>query len=404
MDLNDLLNGILEDDDSKPVEKPKKISARVAAQALQPEVMEVVTPGITTGKKPSRKKPAPTEDVGDFDEALSQPAPAVKGTAFTDGAEQASKAEEIRVPMPTFVADDLMETMDIRKFASLVVLQTSRWNAKVKDRKASSDAAIANEANANAFETRKNLLVGVDAKLKRIHKSIDDARQTHYDMTLPWSAKGMEEQGRRTGARMLVNTLFFDYTKAMAQAKADMDAAVDDFVPDYPALIELARKQLGKRFDIREYPNASSIRGHFALSFDFQPVPRGDDFKGLPKQQLAALADKINEKAAQQMENAMQDVWARLYKAVTHMHDRLSVPDRSFHDTMVVNMRELTGLLKHLNVVNNLDIEKIRVYLDKFITPHDAQDLRTKAQLRKTTAVHAKNVVDKMNKIAGAKP
>jgi len=158
-----------------------------------------------------------------------------------------------------------------------------------------------------------------------------------------------------------------------------------------------------KRFDIREYSNASSIKSHFALSFDFQPIPKGDDFKGLPAQQLSKLADMINTKSEQQMENAMQDVWARLYKAVSHMHDRLSTPDRSFHDTMVSNMRDLTALLKHLNVVNNLDIEKIRVYLDKFICPHDAKDLRTKSMLRKQVATHAKNVLDKMAKIAGAK-
>jgi hypothetical protein len=339
-------------------------------------------------------------DEEEIDGALAE----VKGAIFADtlDRQREEEVEALRIPMPSFTGDDLSETMDIRNFATLVTLNTARWHAKVKDRKTSSAAAIAAGAIDEAFETRKRLLAGADEKLNAIHKAIDAARAKHYEMTLPWTTCGVNDRGRRTGPRLLPNTLFFEYAKEMSEYKSNMQAALNAFVPEYPAMIEVARKNLGKRFDISEYPNADSIKLHFDLSFDFKPIPKGDDFQGLPKQQLDALANTINRKSEQMMENAMQDVWTRLYKAVTHMYERLASPDKTFHYTMSDNVREVTRLLKHLNVTSNTDIERIRKYLDKFICPHDAKDLRDNSVLRQQVAAHVQNVIDKMKKIGGA--
>jgi hypothetical protein len=54
-------------------------------------------------------------------------------------------------------------------------------------------------------------------------------------------------------------------------------------------------------------------------------------------------------------------------------------------------------------VTANKDVEKIRIYLDKFICPHDADELREKPKLRTEVAAHVKNVLDQMNKLGGKK-
>ncbi len=329
------------------------------------------------------------------------PAAAASGTTEEDEREKTIKS--LAIPMPTFTSKDLAKTMDIRNFATLVTLETARWHAKVKDRKASNDAAKANDADEAAFDTRKHLLVGADELLRRIHKALDEARAKHYEMTLPWTTKGVNDVGRRTGARLLPNTLFFEYTQEMAKWKTEMKQALDAFVPEYPNLIQLAKKKLGKRFDAGEYPPASDIGRHFGLSFDFQPIPEGKDFKGLPDQQIEALARTVNNKAQQMMENAMQEVWTRLYQAVSHMAERLGSPDKAFHYTMVDNVREVTRLLKHLNVTQDVNVEKIRKMLDKYVTPHDAKELRDNSTLRTQVAGYAQSIVQAMNKLGGAK-
>lgn len=316
---------------------------------------------------------------------------------FADSADREEGAAVVPVKMPTFTAADFASTMDIRNFATLVTLNTARWHAKVKDRKAAQDAAIANDADAGAFETRKKLLVGADSLLKTIHKAIDEARAAHYEMTLPWTTTSMQDIGRRTGGRLLPNTLFVEYTTVMAQKKQQMLDALNKFEPEYPLLVEQAKAKLGKRFDAREYPNVSSIRSHFDLSFDFQPIPQGDDFKGLPQAQLDALASKINDNTQKQAENAMQEVWMRLYDCVAKMAERLSTPDKLFHNTLVQNVRDTARLLAHLNVTQDPKVEALRKKVEKHLCQHDPKVLRENMTIRTQVAAQAASIIEEMN-------
>ena len=167
-----------------------------------------------------------------------------------------------RIPMPTFTSVDMMETLDPANFGTLVRLNTRRWHAKKKDPTAARNAANASGATTEAYEAKKRLLVGVDGPLRAVHSIIDSARTKHYEMTSPWSMQSVDDMGRRTGARMLPNTLFFDYTQVMAQNKADMDAALAEFVAQYPALIQQVQQNLGTAFDPNDYPLPSEIEHH----------------------------------------------------------------------------------------------------------------------------------------------
>lgn len=320
----------------------------------------------------------------------------VANTIFTDSAQRDAGAAIQPMAMPTFTAEDFASTMDIRNFATLVTLNTARWHAKTKDRQASKDAAKANDADERSFETRKNLLVGADGPLKAVHKAIDEARVAHYEMTLPWSTTSMHDVGRRTGGRLLPNTLFVQYTTVMAEKRQAMKTALNAFLPQYPQMIEEAKKKLGKRFDAREYPNPSSIAQHFDLSFDFQPIPKGDDFAGLPQAQLDALAAKVNENTRIMAENAMQDLWKRLHESVGRMSERLNSPDKLFHDTLVQNVRDIARLLSHLNVTSDAKIERLRQRVESDLCGADPKALRKDAALRSKIGAAAADIIREM--------
>jgi hypothetical protein len=336
--------------------------------------------------------------------SLSQAQGELSGTAEEAEAELSpgvanmpAKAAGPQIHIPTFTTDEIADAIDIRNFGTLVSLQTKRWHAKVKDRQASKDAATASGADSEAFDTHKRLLVGADEKLKRIHKALDVARAKHYDMTLPWSTVSAAESGKRTGARLLPNTLFMEYTTAMAHAKQEMKQALADFIPAYPGLVNLAKTKLGTRFNQAEYPHSSSIGQHFDLSFDFMPIPLGDDFKGLAQAQVDKLADAMQRKTNVMLENAMQDAWVRLHEIVSHAAERLGNPDALFHTTMVENIREQAKLLKHLNVIGDQRIENVRFYIEKHLTMHEAVDIRKDEHLRKTLAKYAKGALEMMD-------
>lgn len=394
--LDDLLADIL--DESKPLPAKEQTAIIAAPQPTEPELNTTLEPLIT-----------------DVASLATDPIEATIAEPHTGEGTQLPKDEEMLpfadtkdrteyalppVELPTFTTDEIAETLDLRNFAALVTLNTRRWHAKVKDRKASQDIADANEADALAFETRKHLLAGADTLLKAIHKAIDSARADFYAMTLPWATTGVEDSARRTGARMMPNTAFFDCISKLGARKAEMQAAVEKFVPEYPKLIEEAKKKLGKRFDITDYPNAESIASHFDISFDFHPIPVGGDFKGLPQAQCQALADALKGKTKKMLENAMQDLWLRVHENVGRMAERLSHPDKLFHYTLVDNVRSVAHQLKHLNATNDPRIEELRQYIDKHLCQHDVEELRTKPTLRAEVGAHAQEVLNMMAKMA----
>lgn len=304
------------------------------------------------------------------------------------------------IPVPSFTTDEIAATLDLRNFATMTTLNTKRWHARVKDRKVGHDIAVANDADEDAFETRKKLLAGADELLKAIHKAIDNARAKYYEMTLPWTTTGLEDVGRRSGARIMPNTQFFEFITEMGRCKAEMEAALDKFVPAYPMLIQEAQKKLGKRFDITEYPHESVIRSHFALSFDFQPIPQGHDFKGLPDAQCKALANALQSKTKQMLENAMQDLWVRAGEAVGRMAERLSHPDKLFHYTLVDNVRSVANQLKHLNVTGDPRVTSLQQFIETYLCKHDVDELRKNPTLRAQVGAHAQDAVEKMRAFA----
>ena len=304
------------------------------------------------------------------------------------------------IPMPTFTDEDVMEQIDIRNFGTLVTLRTARWHGKIKDRKASKNAANAVNADAAAFETHKFLLAGADERLKKVHKCIDAARTAHYAMTLPWSIVGINEQGKRAGPRLLPNTLFMEYTTAVANAQAEADAALQEFEQHYASDLQKAEKKLGDSFNQNEYPSVASIKEHFGLNWDFAPIPKGTDFDGLQGQQAQKLADALNKRTRTMLENAMQDAWSTLYETVSHAHDRLENSDKLFHYTLIDKLKDQSSMLKHLNATGDQRIEDVRLRVEKELTGYDVKDIRKDDALRKQLGRAAGEIVEQMKEFA----
>lgn len=337
------------------------------------------------------------EKLTDLSDAIAEEATTIKEHVFAEAVEKAT------VPMPTFTTDDIAEELDIRNFATLVTLNTARWHAKVKDRTAAKAAADAAGATPEAFEARKLLLAGCDQELKAVHKEIDNARTEHYRLTMPWSSVGVNDVGKRSGGRLMPNTLFLEYCTAMGKAKQAMEIKLDIFVKKYPSLLSVVQQKLGTAFDPAQYPNPSSIAAHFNLSFDFNPIPVGADFKGLQEAQTEKLSAALNRKTRTMLENAMQDAWKTLYDAVSHAADVLADPGKMFHKTLIEKLVKQVALLSHLNATKDKGIEEIRVMLtNSNLTKHDPKDIRKDEALRKRLSEEAVGIVKRMEEIASA--
>ncbi|KKM93568.1 hypothetical protein LCGC14_1207120 [marine sediment metagenome] len=384
--LGDFLNQVVEEE-----KEPETLSPEAPAAAEPEAVIDVESElAAITGQPEESYTACVSEDAPEVLEATEH--------VFAEPVEKAT------VPMPTFTTDELIESIDIRNFATLVTLNTQRWHAKVKDRKGAADAADAAGADKDAFEARKKLLAGCDSELRAVHKEIDNARAEHYRLTMPWSSIGVNDIGKRAGGRLMPNTLFLDYTTAMARCKAAMELKLTEFEAKYPSLIAIAKQKLGTAFDPTQYPNPSSIRQHFNLSFDFNPIPVGSDFKGLQQAQVEKLGAALSRKTRVMLENAMQDVWKNLYETVSHAHARLATPGAMFHGSLIDKLRDQAELMKHLNATGDKNIAQVAKLISGDLIKFDPKDIRKDDALRKRLADYAKKVVEFMEGVANASP
>jgi len=411
-DIESMLSDILEGKDPQldaldtppPLEDEELLSADPEEDAIpsiadilgtpEPEPEAEPEPELHACKTEESVPETPDVSTESTDEALAE-----AELEPVDESQWSKEVEVESIQLPEFTSDELMEDLDIRNYGTLVSLNTLRWHAKVRDHKAAADAAATSGADKAAFEARKRLLVGADEKLKRVHTAIDAARTEHYRMTLPWSTVGVNDHGKRAGPRLLPNTLFFEYTKKMGKYNQDMKDALDEFVAAYPTLIAVAQKKLGSSFDVTQYPQPSSIRNYFGLSFDFLPIPVGADFDNVTLQQAEKLAMNVNKKTKQMLENAMQDAWKRLLDDVTHAYSALKNPNAKFHYTLIDKLKEHASMLSHLNVTNDKRIEDIRNRIDKKLTRYDVKDIRKDDGLRASIAKSCKKILKLMKEI-----
>ena len=78
------------------------------------------------------------------------------------------------------------------------------------------------------------------------------------------------------------------------------------------------------------------------------------------------------------------------------MAEKLADPKAIFRDTLVDNTKELCALLPRLNFMDDPNLEALRLQVEGALIKHP-EALRNDPDLRRDTAVEAKQIMDKMS-------
>ena len=136
----------------------------------------------------------------------------------------------------------------ISKKAMLARLSISTWSARRLDKTATEK--IKNDFQTSNDAGRYNKSLIATNALKKVQSAAGDARTFHYQQTLPWNDDG---------ARILPAANFFAYSEGMRKHKAAFQAAVSEFLTEYPALVEDAKIRLNSLFVQSDYPSTENI-------------------------------------------------------------------------------------------------------------------------------------------------
>jgi hypothetical protein len=165
---------------------------------------------------------------------------------------------------------------------------------------------------------------------------------------------------------------------------------VTEFLAEYDVLVSKAAFQLGDLFDRADYPEVGKVQSKFGMFYTFSPVPEAGDFRvDIGEAGMKELQDRYQDAYKSRIEASMKDVWERLHDALSKMSERFdydgSGTKKIFRDSLVENAQELTGLLKHLNITNDIQMEAMRKKLEGLLSGCDADDFREDDALRVST-------------------
>jgi hypothetical protein len=287
----------------------------------------------------------------------------------------------------------------ISSSAMLVDVGISVWTGRKLDKQVSAEIDQAKSTKTKAGNYHKNLLAGSE-KLAEIGKIASAVRNWHYTQTSPWSD---------AGSRLLPATLFIDYKLKLTEYEKMFSDAVDKFLSEYDTLVTQSAFTLGALFNRDDYPSVDEIKRKFAFTYTFSPVPEVGDFRvDVGNQGMQELRTNFETAINSRIKTAIDDMRTQLLEQLSHMSEKLSdldeprvlkdgtvVSTQIFRDSLIDNAVDLVKNFKHLNIMQDPDIETMRSELERAIKNIDAQQLREDDSLRRQTKARVDSLLDK---------
>jgi hypothetical protein len=285
-----------------------------------------------------------------------------------------------------------METISIASSSMLVELSISSWTARKLDKQVSQEVDMMNEARSRSGNFNKNLLAGT-RKLDDIIKYAANARAWHGFNTLPWSDNG---------TRLLPMQSFLNYKQKLNEWEEGFNILVQEFLTEYPLLVDAAAFNLGKLFKREEYPDVSMVATKFKFYYMFSPVPTANDFRiDINEQAKNELIAQFSANADMRLKNAMDEAWGRLHKCLTHMSERLAKDESGdnfkFKDSLVSNALELVETLSALNITRDAKMEQARRDLASALVGVDGKELRKNDAVRSEVKTRVDEILSKFS-------
>jgi hypothetical protein len=266
----------------------------------------------------------------------------------------------------------------ITSSAVLVEMNISVWGASKLDKSVTEKVTDDARASRDAAKVSKNLMAGTYLR-KEIADFAAGCRLWHNTRTLPWADKG---------PRLLPTSLFLPYKEEVNKRRDYFNTKVDEFLREYPALVQTAFNYLGDMANKDDYPSIDELRQKFGFRLVFTPLPASGDFRlDVPAQALEEMRADYDAAFNRRVEQAMQEPWERLYKVLSDMSAKLTDEENSevkkrYHETLITNATDLIEMLGHMNITNDPKLEAARAALAVSIRGIDIDDIKDSVAVR----------------------
>ncbi|MBO6755732.1 MAG: hypothetical protein JJ902_05365 [Roseibium sp.] len=280
--------------------------------------------------------------------------------------------------------------------ALIVSLTIHQWSGRRFDRKISDEVNETHGAANDASRTTKSLVP--KSALAGIQKIASAIRTEFNQRSLPWLDDGQ---------RVIAAETYVAHAAWLNSERAKFDAAVQEFLVQYPTYVAEAETRLGAMFNTGDYPPAEEIHKKFGMEMRTQNAPDATDFRvSVSDAQAEQIRAEIEQTVNEATRRAVSDVYRRVRDVCERMVDRLNTykpaqgkgerAEGVFKNSLVENVRDLIKVMPSLNITGDPELDKLAKQLET-IARHDADVLRISTPIRQDTAAEAQKILDQMN-------
>jgi hypothetical protein len=286
-----------------------------------------------------------------------------------------------------------METTEKKNLLSekamLVYLSASTWTGRKKDKKTTSEVCDVKKADSDAGSWITYLIP--KKSIADIESAIVRCRQDHYRLSLPWIDGGL---------RILPSKLFMEYTSVMNKRIAEFEKTVDQFLVEYPNIIDNAKARLGDLSYNFILPTTQELKNRFSVRYDFMPLPETSDFRAdITGSEVESLKNNIENSMKEKIHRMNQEVWDRLYFIVDKTVSVLSDDDKIIRKSLIEKLSDMAN--DHWNLTDDPKLSEIQTMIKDRLQSVKITDLRDDNFQRKNKSNELKEVLDKLNDFIG---
>lgn len=272
----------------------------------------------------------------------------------------------------------------------LVELSISVWGATRTDKEAKEKLDAITNADETIYRVSASL-TGKDPELDVIRKYAAGVRTNIlYHHTQPWAD---------TGPRLLTTGRYFTFHNQITGAQATFGTMVEDYIATFDTRVDtILANNPTSTLHRSDFPTTNELRRKFGFRVNYMPMPESGDFRldianDAARELQATYADFYARKTVE----AMNDVWQRAHKALTHTAERLADPDadfkgtvtkdgrKKFSDDLLENLRDMLDLMKACNITGDEKMQRIERNLSDALLGVTTEAVKEDPHLRRDT-------------------
>ena len=280
----------------------------------------------------------------------------------------------------------------------LVSFHEHKGKRTVKDKQVAEDAEYVKGADSGVYSASRKLWAG-DGAMKELMKKINQARNMHGAMTVPY--------GEVKGQRMIkATTLTTKYIPAMQKAQQEIDDMIANLEPTYDQRVQRCLAAQGSAGDPSHYVDYQTFKQQTGIRFTYRVVPSGADFRNvnLPAEFVQEIALSAQADAEEAAREAVYDACRKATKPLEAMVQATrDVGENNrrpaMRDTLTSNLQQVCSLIEDFNLYDNPQIAQIVQDIRTHLCKHEPAVLRVSETARVDTHNKAKEILGKFNQL-----